>query len=405
MIEKKLLLSLLQNELYNKFKGSLHKELFPGDLGNLYKTIAYAHEKYNRDIDLDEVYTLHLNNNPALTLAARLNIETLIVELKKEEPAKDDIAGDLILDMSKRELAKNVAKLSYDVMTGNSTDWTKIRQLVNEVQDEPAKEYDYVSDDIDYLLESVSNNTRWTFNIPSLYANLPGVGCGNLIEIFARPESGKTASWISLTAGPNGFLDQGAKIGVVCNEEPANRTMLRLVSCKLGKTKEQISSELDVAKGLWAPFAGKIKVLDKVGMDIEGLDRFIRDHQFDIVIVDQLDKIRIAGEYARDDQRLRALYTVSRELAKEHDLALFGLCQASAEAEGKLNLTFDMMENSRTGKAAEADVIIGIGRNPMLGEEEDMLRSLCVCKNKITGWHGRVLCYLDYKISRFIGEG
>lgn len=405
MIEKKLLLTLLNTENFNKLKALLYKELFPGDLGNLYKTVSYAQDKYKRDLTLDEIHELHLNNNPALTLAAKLNIETLISELKNEEPAKIDLAGDLIFDMARRERAKNVAKLSYDVMLGDHAKWPQVKALISEDQDEPEQEYAYVSSDIDYLLESVSDNTRWGFNIPVLRNHLPGVGPGNFVEIFARPESGKTASWISFAAGPDGFIDQGAKVGVLCNEEPANRTMLRLVSCKLGWTKEKIAENIQEAKALWEPFKGSVKIVDKVGVDIEGLDRFVRDHEFDILIVDQLDKIRIAGEYARDDQRLRALYTVSRELAKERQLALFGLCQASAEAEGKLMLTFDMMENSRTGKAAEADVIIGIGKNPMLGEEEDHLRSFCVCKNKITGWHGRVLTYLDNKISRFVGEG
>ena len=41
-----------------------------------------------------------------------------------------------------------------------------------------------------------------------------------------------------------------------------------------------------------------------------------------------------------------------------------------------------MMENSKTGKAAEADLILGIGKRNDLGEASE--RSICVSKNKIT---------------------
>ena len=59
-----------------------------------------------------------------------------------------------------------------------------------------------------------------------------------------------------------------------------------------------------------------------------------------------------------------------------------------------------MLENSRTGKAAEADIIIGIGKN--FGDEEDYIRHLCVSKNKLTGWHGGVTCRIDIRKARYI---
>ena len=50
-----------------------------------------------------------------------------------------------------------------------------------------------------------------------------------------------------------------------------------------------------------------------------------------------------------------------------------------------------MMEGSRTGKAAEADLMVLIAKNPPVEgqDEEDTQRHLNVVKNKLTGWHGR----------------
>ena len=59
-----------------------------------------------------------------------------------------------------------------------------------------------------------------------------------------------------------------------------------------------------------------------------------------------------------------------------------------------------MMENSKTGKAAEADLIIGIGSNTMT-DPTNVTRILNVSKNKITGWHGDPSVVIDRYISRY----
>jgi hypothetical protein len=59
-----------------------------------------------------------------------------------------------------------------------------------------------------------------------------------------------------------------------------------------------------------------------------------------------------------------------------------------------------MMENSKTGKAAEADLIIGIGFRNMLDTDEN-IRTLAISKNKITGWHGKIPCVMTPELSRY----
>ena len=83
------------------------------------------------------------------------------------------------------------------------------------------------------------------------------------------------------------------------------------------------------------------------------------------------------------------------------------MSQLSADAEGKILLNQSMMEGSRTGKAAEADLMILIAKNPIktnesgTEQEEDPQRHLNVVKNKLTGWHGVVHCELEYKTARY----
>ena len=79
------------------------------------------------------------------------------------------------------------------------------------------------------------------------------------------------------------------------------------------------------------------------------------------------------------------------------------MSQLSAEAENKVVLNQAMMEGSRTGKAAEADLMILIAKNPPVEgqEEEDSMRHLNIVKNKLTGWHGIVHGTFDYNTARY----
>ena len=53
-----------------------------------------------------------------------------------------------------------------------------------------------------------------------------------------------------------------------------------------------------------------------------------------------------------------------------------------------------MLENSRTGKAAEADFILGIGKTGEI-TADNYMRFLCISKNKINGWHGTINSNID----------
>ena len=87
-------------------------------------------------------------------------------------------------------------------------------------------------------------------------------------------------------------------------------------------------------------------------------------------------------------------------IAKRRDCAVIAISQASADAHNRNSISFDMMENSKTGKAAEADIIIGIGRNSN-SDAENKIRTLCISKNKINGYHGEPSCTIRRSISRY----
>jgi uncharacterized caspase-like protein len=118
------------------------------------------------------------------------------------------------------------------------------------------------------------------------------------------------------------------------------------------------------------------------------------------------DKFARTAGFARPDEALKANAIQARQIAKQHNCAMFYMSQLSAEAEGKIVLNQAMMEGSRTGKAAEADLMIMISKNPPVEttdhESEDTQRHINIVKNKLSGWHGIVLTDLEYKIARYV---
>ena len=217
---------------------------------------------------------------------------------------------------------------------------------------------------------------------------------------LARPEVGKTAFWVSLVAGPNGFAEQGANVHAFINEEPAVRTQMRAISCFTGLNKEQIIEDKVKTHEEWKKIKDNIKMIDTVDWTIQDIDSHCEKYKPDIIIIDQLDKINVSGTYARTDEKLRAVYTSAREIAKRRACVVIAISQASAEAHDRDHISFNMMENSKTGKAAEADLIIGIGSNTMT-DPTNVARILNVSKNKITGWHGDPSVVIDRYISRY----
>ena len=99
-----------------------------------------------------------------------------------------------------------------------------------------------------------------------------------------------------------------------------------------------------------------------------------------MIIFDQIDKIK-GFKADRNDLELKAIYQWAREIAKKY-APVIAVSQASGEAEGKLWLTMDMVDGSKTGKQGEADWILGIGKEQ---DNTSRLRFLNICKNKLIG--------------------
>lgn len=402
-METELFLLLLNKEFYEKNKHRIVKTFFPDELVELYETLVRAHEKYSCNVSLKELKALHFLQNSALSKTAKDNYEYIFSKLEKLELPNQEIAHSLIEGLWKQEVARQVANEAIKIINGKSDDLNALIKLTQAIQEQkgPSDDYEPVTTDISKLLEIVPRDGRWQFNIPDLKTAVSGLNPGSLVIVPARPETGKTALWVNLAAGPHGFVAQGASVHAIVNEEPGERTLLRAINSYTGIRTSELYVRSEEAAASARPLLQSLRVIDKVGMTVEELDAYAARHRPDILVVDQLDKLGITRSFARTDEKLRAIYTGAREIAKRNSLVLFAISQASAMAEGKLFITMDMLENSRTGKAAEADLILAIGRRNLETGADDPARTIYVPKNKINGWHGSIHCVLDGALTRF----
>jgi len=400
MQERQLIKLLLKKKFYDKNKSKVSKTTFTNGLGSVFTTIQKAHEDYEKDLSIDELIDLHLEKyNPALTRAAQVNFKSMVNEIKDEQEPNENVVEDILSAVHKRNLAHKVAVVATDIFNGHSRSFNDIKDLLEGTQEEVQKE-EAVTDDIGELIESLEIQTKFEFNLPSLHEQVPGIGAGNLVILFARPESGKTAFWVNLVGGIQGFASQGAKVHALINEEPAVRTQMRVINAHTGMTKEEIVDNMELAKDKWSSIKDNVKLMDTVDWTLDDVNAHCEQHKPDILIIDQLDKVNVVGNFSRTDEKLRAVYTGAREVAKRHDCCVIAISQASADAHGKTSISFDMMENSKTGKAAEADLIIGIGKHGSL-DSLDTTRVLCISKNKISGYHGEITCNIEPQLSRY----
>jgi hypothetical protein len=229
-----------------------------------------------------------------------------------------------------------------------------------------------------------------------------------LIEVGARPNTGKTSFHASTIAAPGGFAHQGANCIILCNEEGYHRVGARYLTAATGMTMREIKDNPAKARELYEPVKERIKIKDATGRDMNWVESVCKTYKPDIVLLDMGDKFAKTSGFARTDEALKANAIHARMIAKEYECAMFYMSQLSADAEGKVLLNQSMMEGSRTGKAAEADLMVLIAKDPVVinpdgsEAEEGPLRHLNVVKNKLTGWHGKVHCNLEHQTARYV---
>lgn len=405
-MDQSILKNLLSSTFYNENKTKLKRSLFADEAADIYQILIDAHEKYQHDITAKELMILFSLKNPVATAAEKEVIQDLVSAIEYADDISEDVARDAIENLWRREIGREIADLGINMSEGNYEAMNRLRSLIERSLDGylPDDFGEPTTDDLEELLAETGDDARWQFNINTLSRHVYGIGPAEFGIIFATPETGKTAFTISLLAGPGGFCEQGAKVLYLGNEEVTKRTKLRAYQAWTGMDRKKITDNAAEATRKYTAIKDRLIMKDIQDWDLDRIEAYIEKINPDCVVIDQADKVQIAGQYNAGHERLRELYRRLRETAKRYDCALLAVSQASAEADGKTRLTYTMMEGSKIGKAAESDLILGLGRHSGDNEDNqpDTTRFITVSKNKLSGWHGTIVCNIEPEVSRYV---
>ena len=104
-----------------------------------------------------------------------------------------------------------------------------------------------------------------------------------------------------------------------------------------------------------------------------------------LVIIDVLDKVG-GFKAERHDLMLGGIYRWARSLANEFNVPVIGVTQANSAADGQKYLRMNHIADSHTSKAAEADWILGLGKD----YDDESIRHLHTPKDKLPMSEGKV---------------
>jgi len=398
MMELALIKTLLDRDFYDQHKGiRCPDHIFSKDTRNIKQALDAAMETYEGSLSVQDLQAVFTVQNKSMTTATKTAMDALFRRIEMTEPIKAEIAQDTLSQLFQNYVGDVVANLGFDYVNGTENSLEPLRKILDDYKDDftPNLRVDWEADDLDTILAATALESRWAFNIPSLARRVEGVSGGHLIVVGARPNTGKTSFHASLIAAESGFAHQGAKCVILCNEEAYTRVASRYVSASANMTMKEVRENQALARKRYEPVRQNIMFKESTGKTMAWVESVVKQEKPDIVVLDMGDKFAdIKSE--RSDITLKAAAIHARNIAKQYDCCVIWMSQLSAEAEGKADLNQSMMEGSKTGKAAEADLMLLIGKTQQVeGEDEDPVRYLNLAKNKLNGFQGKITCVLD----------
>ena len=409
MIEEVILnLFLNDRSLYDKYYKYINLQYIKDNFTNIYKLFIVLHQHYEsskdsnvRQIDFELVY----NSSYMLENSEREELTDTLTRVYGLDCSKDN-AIKYLNDHKKRCIAGELAKIALDVEDGSAS----IEELTNKVaelneSEEIKEKIDSVNMNLIELYESQiqTPGLRWRLNW--LNKSLGSLRKGDFGFIFARPETGKTTFLASEMTHMVSQTD--GDILWFNNEEQGKKVAVRCFQALFGVTNKELFEEKEINADEYRERVGdRIKIYDyEDSSSVKRIEQVIQSTNPSLIIFDQIDKVK-GFKNERHDLQLKALYQWAREIAKTY-APVIAVSQAGGSGEGKLWLTMDDVDSSKTAKQGEADWILGIGKEQ---DNTSNQRFLNISKNKLLGdedtlpdlRHGNTQVLIKPEIARYM---
>lgn len=403
-----ILIKLMLNRIYfTKYHSVINLEFYKNNSREVYKiflSLFKLQESSDKDYSIEDLSMFFHTQYPMMKDAELILIDAIFKQVEGIE-IDENLAVEYLNKHHEQTIATQIALASLEVAQGRS-DMGTVRALIESI-DKPIEsaKYNIVSNKLTELLADINSGEGLRWRLDTLNKSLGSLRKGDFGFIVKRPETGGTTF---LASEVSHMLQQGDKKVLWCNnEEQGSKVNIRVYQAYFEATYKEIQTNQEDYENVFMTEVGnKFTLFDETTMNKRQIEELCEIHKPNLIIFDQIDKIKGFPNNEREDIRLGSIYIWARELAKKY-APVIAVTQASGEAEGKKYLTMDMIANSKTAKAAEADWILGIGMTHYEGEEFN--RYFSIMKNKLLGdsdslptlRHGKMPVAIHPDIARF----
>jgi replicative DNA helicase len=397
-------------DYYIKYNPIIRNITLEPEVKDLFKVIHNYYEKYEHHtyISKDEFVSFFSLEYPG---KKDKQLYLQLIDQFYTLDTSDSLAQDVINQLIEVDCANRIVNTLLPSVSGERFGlFASVRDLLDRFdelkqQDDEDKQI-FVEDGLDELIEKTSTDgLSWRLNC--LRTALGPLSGGSLGHIFARPESGKTTFLHSEVSYLASQLDNGETILWFNNEEAGSRVKLRLYTAVCGMTTSELAQNKAVAKEKFHERGGlRVKLYDSANISVEEVERLCKEYRPRFVVIDQGDKLSFKGDShaGNNADRLKGIYDNLREVVKrcnaQWKMDMLTVGQADVVAEGRKWLQQSNLDSGKTGKPGAFDYIIGIGKS--LDMSDEFTRYITLCKNKLTGDHGRYVVTIDPATARYI---
>lgn len=387
MVEKQILKAFCNDrELFTKYYKYVKLDYIKTNYNNIFKLFNIIKDYYNKYInnnnininDLEMFYSLEY---PLMKEQERKETTRLLQEIFDLEDVNDELLTSVLEEHRRVSLVGQIAMTAIDVESGKQS-VEHLMELFNdfEHQEVEADEPKPVEMNLEKLYDTQIATPGLRWRVDWLNKALGSLRKGDFGFIFARPETGKTTFLASEITHMVSQTD--GEVLWFNNEEQGNKVAIRVFQAALGLPTNFLFDQRERHQREYDRITGnRIRIFDFEDSNNRArIEAILKESNPALIIFDQIDKIRgFKGE--RNDLELKQIYQWAREVAKEY-APVIAVSQASGEAEGKLFLTMDMVDGSKTAKQGEADWILGIGKEQ---DNTSRTRFFNISKNKLIG--------------------
>jgi len=407
---EELIIKLFCNDkdYYTKYYKYINLSYIKNNFSNLYKLFLVVHDYYSKNkLDtIDKVnFELAYHSNYLLEDSERTELSETLDRILSLDIDIDNVTTYLE-EHRRRCVAGELAKVALDVEDGTAK-LDELMDKVNEFEHQQIEsiEAQAVNMDLVDLYESQIQTPGLRWRLDWLNKSLGSLRKGDFGFIFARPETGKTTFLASEMTHMVSQTD--GDILWFNNEEQGKKVAVRCFQALFGVTNKELFEEKEINADEYNQKIGdRIKIYDfDDSNNVSRIEAIIKDTNPSLIIFDQIDKIR-GFKNDRYDLELKKLYQWAREIAKSY-APVIAVSQAGGTGEGKLWLTMDDVDSSKTAKQGEADWILGIGKEQ---DNTSNMRYLNISKNKLLGdedtlpdlRHGNTQVLIKPEIARYM---